>query len=49
MKPIYDAEPPVKEPLGPPPILGSWRRLYTFVILSQVVFVVILWILSESF
>ncbi|HRE91467.1 MAG TPA: hypothetical protein PK095_20280 [Myxococcota bacterium] len=31
----------------PPPFGGSWKRVYTGVIVSQVVFVVLLFVLSE--
>ena len=31
----------------PPPFGGSWKRVYTGVFVSQVVFVVLLFVLSE--
>lgn len=36
---------PEREP--PPPFGGSWKRVYTWVFVSQVVFVVLLFVLSE--
>jgi hypothetical protein len=33
----------------PPPILGSWRRLYTVLILSQVGVALALWLLSRAY
>lgn len=32
---------------GPPPFGGTWKRVYTWVFVSQVVFVVLLFVLSE--
>ena len=38
-------EPPPEE--TPPPFLGAWSRVYTVVVLSQVVFVIVLAVLAE--
>lgn len=48
MMPV-DSHPQPEPAVEPPPIFGSWRRLYLFVMISQVGVVFLLWLMAEAF
>lgn len=53
--PGADAQPPLDAPLrdtqltvhDPPPFLGSWRKVYIFVLVSQAIVIILLAIFGE--
>lgn len=36
-------------PQGPPPLLGTWPRVYASVLIAQVIFAAALWALARMF
>lgn len=41
--------PPEEDPDAPPPVGGSWERLYTGVVLTLILYIVAFWLFTRAY